>query len=132
MLIVFLEPIYTMYEPCCDLQAREWIDSNVFFAFMYCSTTAKLFKHLLTYLSQKREQSQLWLLFGFSVESYQYTALLKFQSFSLLVPYQDFLDANSSNMILYCTSYLCWDRLINLSTNLADYLYTHLSINEFI
>ena len=121
-----------MYEPCCDLQAREWIDSNDFWGFMYCSTTAKLFKHLLTYLSQKREQSQLWLLFGFSVKSYQYTALLKIQSFSLLVPYQDFLDANSSNMILCCTFYLCWDRLINLSTNLADYLYTYLSINKFI
>ena len=73
-----------------------------FLGFMYCSTTAKLFKHLLTYLSQTRDKSQLWLLFGFSVESYQYTALLKFQSFSLLVPYpyQDFLNANSSNMIL--------------------------------
>ena len=94
-----------------------------------CSTTAKLFKHLLTYLSQKREQSQLWLLFGFSVESSHYTALLKFQSFSLLVPYQDLLDANSSNMISCCTFYLCWDRLINLSTNLADYLYTHLSMS---
>lgn len=119
-----------MYEPSCDLQARVWSDSNVFFGVHVLFNTSETIQASFT-VSQSKEGAKSTVAFArfqcgiLSIHSTSQVSAFQFTfAISGLLGCKYF----QHDIILYIKS-TQEQRLINPSTYLAVYLYTHLYLD---